>query len=115
MSGEYQWNLQTFFPFITRKRGCNQPTDRKTALTVTAPFYVFLQTQSTVCWLYRQSCTAARRHKRPGLVVCGCASEIMKTETAGWIGTVKTQNQTQEAGESAYSGRRKHHGTGQSH
>ncbi len=78
-------------------------------------FYVFLQTQSTVCRLYRQSCTAARRHKRPGLVVCGCASEIMKTETAGWIGTVKTQNQTQEAGESAYSGRRKHHGTGQSH
>ncbi|WP_276848260.1 hypothetical protein, partial [Faecalibaculum rodentium] len=38
MSGEYQWNLQTFFPFITRKRGCNQPTDRKTGLTVTTPF-----------------------------------------------------------------------------
>ncbi|WP_290071143.1 hypothetical protein, partial [Faecalibaculum rodentium] len=27
-----------FFPFITRKMGCNQPTDRKTGLTVTAPF-----------------------------------------------------------------------------
>uniref|UniRef100_UPI0025A5145E hypothetical protein n=1 Tax=Faecalibaculum rodentium TaxID=1702221 RepID=UPI0025A5145E len=26
-----------FFPFITRKRGCNQPTDRKTGLTVTTP------------------------------------------------------------------------------
>ncbi len=44
MSGEYQWNLQTFFPFITRKRGCNQPTDRKTGLTVTTPFLLLLST-----------------------------------------------------------------------
>ncbi|WP_300913205.1 hypothetical protein, partial [Faecalibaculum rodentium] len=42
MSGEYQWNLRTFFPFTTRKKGCNQPADRKTGLTVTAPLH-FIQ------------------------------------------------------------------------
>ena len=30
------------FPFITRKRGCNQPTDRKTGLTVTAPIHYII-------------------------------------------------------------------------
>ncbi|WP_289756256.1 hypothetical protein, partial [Faecalibaculum rodentium] len=32
-----------FFPFITRKMGCNQPTDRKTGLTVTAPVFFWGQ------------------------------------------------------------------------
>ncbi|WP_289804239.1 hypothetical protein, partial [Faecalibaculum rodentium] len=39
----YKGVTAPFFPFITRKRGCNQPTDRKTGLTVTAPFLQIMQ------------------------------------------------------------------------